>query len=144
MLLLRSLFMKNRVQTVTSLILAAAFILTASSQAFAQTLDWDVIAPGCIQNNIATLTCIPAVFQNIVFAALAFAGAVAVFFVIYAGIRYITSRGDPKAVEGAKNTLTWAIIGLVVIVLSFLIIQFIAAFTGASCITLFGFSNCGP
>jgi len=92
--------------------------------------------------EVATLNCLPIVFQNIVSAALMFAGIVAVFMIVYAGIRYITSRGDPKAVEGARNTLTWAIIGLVVVIISFVIINFIGVFTGAKCINMFGFSSC--
>lgn len=92
--------------------------------------------------EVATLDCIPVVFQQIVTYALIFAGIVAVFMIVYAGIRFITSRGDPKAVEGARNTLTWAVIGLIVIFLSFLIIGFIAFFTGTSCINFFGFNNC--
>lgn len=103
-------------------------------------MPWDQ----CIdkETGVATLTCIPIVFKNVVDAALIFAGVVALFMIIYSGIRYITSAGDPKAVEGARNTLTWAIVGLVVIILAYTIISFIAAFTGATCIKLFGFTNC--
>ena len=93
-------------------------------------------------NNVATLDCIPIVFENIINAALAFAGVVALIMIIFSGIRYVTSGGDPKAVEGARNTLTWAIIGLVVIVLAYLIINFISVFTGVQCINFFGFDNC--
>ena len=103
--------------------------------------DWSTI-PNCIVNGVATLSCIPGVFQNLVAAALGFAGVVALFLIVYSGIRFITSSGDPKAVEGARNTLTWAIIGLIVIILSFTIIKFIAVFTGATCINQFGFDNC--
>ena len=97
---------------------------------------------GCVVNNVATLDCIPIVFENIINAALAFAGVVALIMIIFSGIRYVTSGGDPKAVEGARNTLTWAIIGLVVIVLAYLIINFISVFTGVQCINFFGFDNC--
>lgn len=109
------------------------------SGVLAQIAPWPA---SCMVGDVATLACIPYVFQNVVTAALLFAGVVAVFFIVYAGIRYITSRGDPKAVEGAKNTLTWAIIGLIVILLSFFIINFIGFFTRASCILEFGFGTC--
>jgi hypothetical protein len=101
-------------------------------------MDWGDCAPG----GVASFSCIPIVFHNVVNFALSFAGALAVFMIVLSGIKYITSRGDPKAVEGARNTLTWAIIGLVVIVASFIIINIIANLTGATCITTFGFSNC--
>lgn len=92
--------------------------------------------------EVATLTCLPAVFKNLVTAVLVFAGIVALFLIIFSGIKFITSGGDPKQVEGAKNTLTYAIIGLVVILLSFFIINLIAAITGVTCIQFFGFGNC--
>lgn len=106
-------------------------------------INWNTIA-NCIDqtSGVPTLMCLPAVFQNIVTAALVFAGVVAVIIVIISGIKFITSSGDPKQVEGAKHTMTYAIIGLVIILLSFFIIKIIAALTGANCITAFGFDTC--
>lgn len=110
--------------------------------------DWDEIVNNCVTidsktgDKVATLKCLPAVFQNVVFAALLFAGVVAVFLIIYSGIKFITSGGDPKQVEGARHTMTYAIIGLVVILLSFFIINLIANITGATCILNFGFGTC--
>lgn len=120
------------------LLLVPLAFLSTPHQAFAQFRDWG----DCAAGGVAQLSCIPIVFQNVVTAALMFAGVVAVIMIVYGGIRYITSRGDPKAVEGARNTLTWAIIGLVVIILSFLIINFISFFTNVPCILEFGFEQC--
>lgn len=59
-------------------------------------------------------------------------GAIAVLFLIIGGLRYVISNGDPKNVEAAKNTILYAIIGIVVAVLSFAAVQFvIGAFTAA-------------
>lgn len=104
--------------------------------------EWKDIIPGCVENGTAKLSCIPAVFQNIVTAALVFAGVVALFMIVFAGIKFITSGGDPKQVEGARHTLTWAVIGLILILLSFFIINLIANITGKTCITMFGFDVC--
>ncbi len=106
-------------------------------------MDWT----GCTDTNtpgveVATLKCIPALFQTLVTAALEFVGAVAVIMIIYAGIRFITSRGDPKAVQGARQVMTWAIIGLLIVLVSFGIIMLIAKLTGATCINTFGFTSC--
>lgn len=90
--------------------------------------------------GVPTLNCIPAVFISLINTALLFAGIVAVVMIILGGIKFITSGGDPKQVEGARNTLTWAIVGLIVILLSFAILNFIGVITGASnIITQFGF-----
>ncbi len=107
-------------------------------------MDWNNIAPGCVTSDgVATLRCIPAVFQNIVSWALGLAGLAAVFFIIFAGFKFLTSGGDPKQVEGARKTMTYAIIGLIVIALAFAIIQIIGDITGAKCIYKpFGFGNC--
>lgn len=104
--------------------------------------DWDKVVAGCVKDGVATLACVPAVFQNLVTAALGLAGVIAVFFIIWAGIKMVTSGGDPKQVEGARNTLTYAIIGLTLVLLSFFIINAIAYLTGAQCITQFGFDTC--
>lgn len=103
---------------------------------------WDDIVKGCVVKGVATLQCLPAIFSNVVTAALVFSGVIAVFFIIFAGIKYITSAGDPKQVEGAKQTLTFAIVGLLVVLFSFLIINFIGYVTGADCINQFGFDSC--
>lgn len=92
--------------------------------------------------HVATLNCIPVLFQNLITVALAFVGTVAVIMIIWAGVRFIRSGGDAKQAQGARQTITWAIIGLIIILLSFAILNLISDFTGVSCIKLFGFSNC--
>ena len=62
------------------------------------------------------------VFLNIFLFA---AGIAAFVFVIIGGVRYITSTGDPARIESAKNTLLYAIIGLIITVLAVPISAFI-------------------
>jgi hypothetical protein len=59
------------------------------------------------------------------------AGLVAVIYLIMGGFNYVTAGGDPEAVEGAKTTIVNAIIGLVIILVSYLIVQFIMVQLGA-------------
>jgi hypothetical protein len=102
--------------------------------------DWGA---GCSDPNVpAKLTCIFPVFQNIISAALGFAGVVALFFIILGGFKLLTSGGDPKQIDGARKTLFYAILGLVLVLLSFLIINIIAAVTGTDCIKMLGFNQC--
>ena len=102
---------------------------------------WNTIVPGCVKNingnEVASLDCVSALFQNVVNAAFLFAGIVALIIIIYSGIKFIFSGGDPKQVEGARKTLTYAIIGFVVIILSFMIINIISIITGAKIIKPF-------
>ncbi|MBU0667941.1 pilin [Patescibacteria group bacterium] len=51
------------------------------------------------------------------------AGPLAVFMLAIGGLRYVVSHGDQNQMESAKKTIMWAIIGLVVIIVSFAIVQ---------------------
>lgn len=52
-------------------------------------------------------------------------GAIAVIMLIYGGFRYVTSGGDSSAVTSAKNTILYAVIGIVVAVLAWTIVRFV-------------------
>ncbi len=58
--------------------------------------------------------------------ALAVAGLIAVLFLIIGGFRYITSAGNEETAEQAKKIITNAIIGIVIIILSFVIVRVIS------------------
>lgn len=52
-------------------------------------------------------------------------GIVAVIMIIYGGFKYITSGGDSGNITSAKNTIIYAIIGLVVVALAQFLVQFV-------------------
>jgi len=92
--------------------------------------------------NILTINCIPVLVGNLILWALIFAGVIALIFIIFSGIKFITSGGDPKQVEGARKTLTFALAGLVLILLSFAILRFFSDITKLGCIREFSFDKC--
>ncbi len=53
------------------------------------------------------------------------AGIVSVIFIVWAGIKYITSNGDSAKISSAKSTIIYALIGLVVAVLARPMINFV-------------------
>ena len=53
------------------------------------------------------------------------AGVATVIMIIYAGFRYIVSGGDEKGVKGAKNTVIYALVGVVLVALVQAIVVFI-------------------
>lgn len=61
-------------------------------------------------------------------------GALSVFMLIFGGLRYVVSGGNASAVTAAKNTILYAIVGLVVAFLAYAIINFVlgALTTGGS------------
>lgn len=67
------------------------------------------------------------VFKRITNTILYIVGIVAVIMLIIGGIRYIVSGGDSKKVTDAKNTILYAIIGLIVCFLAFAIVNFVIA-----------------
>ena len=52
-------------------------------------------------------------------------GVVAVLFLIIGGFQYIASGGNPEQVNKAKNTIFYAIIGIVVALLAYVVVQFV-------------------
>jgi hypothetical protein len=52
-------------------------------------------------------------------------GAVAVIMLIWGGLQYVISAGDSKRVESAKNTILYSIIGIVVAILAYAIVNFV-------------------
>ena len=54
-----------------------------------------------------------------------FAAVIAVIYIIIGGYHYVTAYGNPETAEKGKQTLTWAIIGLVIVILAFVIVQFV-------------------
>lgn len=81
-------------------------------------------------DEVAKISDLQGVFENIVGMALGLAGIVLFILLLTGGFKYITSGGDPKAVESAQKTITYAIGGLLLILLSFLILVLIKTITG--------------
>jgi len=56
--------------------------------------------------------------------AFGFAGGIALIIITLAGLKYALSSGDPQGIKKAKDTILYAIIGLVVSILAFSIVSF--------------------
>ena len=65
------------------------------------------------------------IFRTITNVLLFLIGAVAVIMLIIGGIRYTISGGDSTAVTSAKNTILYAVIGIVVALLAYAIVNFV-------------------
>lgn len=86
---------------------------------------------GVYVNNGTECTLFPAndingvwvVVTNVVEILIQAVGYVAVGFIIYGGFRYVTSQGESSAISEAKTTITRAIVGLVISIVSVLILN---------------------
>lgn len=96
----------------------AAVISTSSAWALSK---WYVYSPF----ELGAGQSLQQVVANIINIAFMAAGLVAVIYLIIGGFKYVTSGGNAEAIEGAKATILNAIIGLIVIFISFLLVNYI-------------------
>ncbi len=68
---------------------------------------------------------LPVIIGNVINALLSVLGFVLLFFMLYAGFLWMTAQGDSKQVDKAKGMIRDAIIGLVIITLSFALTNFV-------------------
>lgn len=84
---------------------------------------WDASKKACI--NAAATNDVAGFMKSIINLLLYIIGAIAVLMVVIGGIRYVVSGGDQKAVTDAKNTILYAVIGLVVAMMAYAIVNFV-------------------
>jgi cytochrome bd-type quinol oxidase subunit 2 len=69
--------------------------------------------------------------KNIVNIFSAIVGVIAVIMIIVGGLQYITSGGDSNKVSTAKNTIIYAVVGLIIVALAQLIVHFVLSQSSA-------------
>jgi len=69
---------------------------------------------------------LPAYFRAIANALIFVVGALSVLMVIVGALKFVVSMGNPKRVENARNTILYAIVGVVVAMCSYAIVNFVA------------------
>ncbi|MBW3538148.1 pilin [Candidatus Parcubacteria bacterium] len=68
---------------------------------------------------------LPNVFRTVANTLIFLVGAIAVIVLIIGGLRYVLSGGDPGGVKSAKDTILYAIIGIIVAILAFALVNFV-------------------
>ncbi len=68
---------------------------------------------------------IPQLAGQIIRGLMGVTGALALFFLVWGGIVWMTSGGNSDRVKRGRETIVWAILGLVVIFLSYVVINFV-------------------
>lgn len=63
------------------------------------------------------------IFGRVISAALSIVGTLALLMFVYGGVLWMTSRGDTKQVTKGKDTITWAVLGLVIIFASYTLVN---------------------
>lgn len=78
----------------------------------------------------AGLTEIEDIFSQFITVVVGLAFVALLVLLLWAGVKYITSGGEPKAVQAAHLIVTWALLGILFLAIAWLILQLIGAFTG--------------
>ena len=116
--------MKNVFKLFLSVLMVSVFTLTGVSSVSALTLQEGAEAARC-DGCPANLFGDTGVFKQVTNTILYIVGIVAVIMLIIGGIKYVVSGGDSKKVTDAKNTVLYAIIGLIIAFLAFTIVNFV-------------------
>ncbi|HRN70448.1 MAG TPA: pilin [Candidatus Woesebacteria bacterium] len=98
-------------------------LLPVVSPVSAQIRDWE--ESDCMVDGIPTLKCLEVVVGNFLLMTNAFILVVLFIMFVIGSFKYLTSLGSPDKIEEAKGTFKWAIIGLVVYVSAYLILNII-------------------
>lgn len=69
-------------------------------------------------------TSVGSIIKTVVNILLFVLGAICVIMIVVGGIRYATSQGDQSGVQAAKNTILYAVIGLIVAIAAYAIVDF--------------------
>lgn len=83
----------------------------------------DVFHPPRFIPDYRSVTGFGTLASDIIWILTVIVGVVAMIFIVLSGFKFVTSGGDPKKLAGAQSTLTYAIIGIVVTILAFVILQ---------------------
>ena len=68
---------------------------------------------------------LPDVITTIINVMLFIAGALAVIMIIYGSIRFMTAHGNEKQVESARLIVTYSVIGLIIAILAYALVNFV-------------------
>jgi cytochrome bd-type quinol oxidase subunit 2 len=129
---------RRKIATLLSMLLLAAVPVTVPAVSYAAVNIQDKLCDSASSLTVdgsgicATSTAdgtgkINSIIETIVNIFSVLVGVVAVIMIIWGGLRYITSGGDSAKITSAKNTIIYALIGLVVVALAQFIVKFVLA-----------------
>ena len=111
------------VMALTTLVPATSLLAASSKDAICEGIGLtgtsDSCQPAGDQPTVGTTVANVITFISVI------VGVISVIMIIIGGLKYITSTGDSSRVSSAKDTILYAIIGLVVVAMSQIIVQFV-------------------
>jgi ABC-type Fe3+ transport system permease subunit len=130
--------MKRLMVFVFTLLLTFGVSFVLPATAAAQTQEWTGV---CVhrgpEGNVATLQGLQCLIGNVLQVAFTFIGLAGFVMIIVGAFNYMLSGGNSKGVDAARNTITFAVVGFVVSLSAFILINIVASFTGVNIIKEF-------
>ncbi len=118
--------MKSKKQIITQALIVLAIMVGTLSMfnlaAHAAILN-STDVPGVITDATGGQTSLRGLVLTIINYFLGFLGLLAVIMVVYGGVTYVSSAGNDEAVGKAKKIIMYALIGIVIILLSFVVVK---------------------
>jgi hypothetical protein len=131
---------KKTFQKLLALPLITAAYLLLATPVSAQTQVWSGVCVGTADTpteDVATIQGLQCLIGNVLLIVVSLIGFAGFVMLVVGSFRYLLSGGNSKGTETAQKTMTFAVVGLVVALSSFIILNLLAAFTGVSIIKNF-------
>ncbi len=84
------------------------------------------------ENTVATIQGLQCLLANVLSIAITFIGIIAFFIFMISSIKIMVSGGNSKGMEEARGSMTYAVVGIIVALSAFLILNLISSFTGVN------------
>lgn len=123
--------MTNKFKKIAIALAAQAAALAIPAAALAQGDSVGNLVPNSLTVQTNPLLVVKGIIQFI----LVIAFVLAFLLLLIGGVRWITSGGDEKGVASARNTITAALIGLVIVLLAYAIIRLVELFFGVNIVS---------
>lgn len=114
----------KKLNTAAITLISFASPLALPALAHAQSTETS-IRDGISKTGPASTTDVDGVIKTIINILSLIVGIIAVIMIIIGGLKYITSSGDSNNITSAKNTILYAIIGLIIVALAQVIVLFV-------------------
>lgn len=129
--------LKQKLSSIEKLFIIGVAFLYSSSPAFAQTAAWSGVCVGGADNDVATIQGLECLIANVFTVIITLIGLAAFVMFIIGSVRWLISGGNSSNVDKARNTMTYAVMGIVIALSAFIVINLIAGFTGVETIKTF-------
>ncbi len=123
----------------TLLFVVAVSTIVSAQPVHAQTREWGGVCLGPTEGSadVATIQGLECLIANVFIVIITLVGLAGFVMFCAGGIIWMFSGNDSKNTATARQTMTYAVIGIVVTLSAFIVLNLISAFTGISIITQF-------